>query len=312
MLNDKDLLRACNRAKAKIESMIPELRIILGMRTNDAVSLFDSDSYITTADGVRVALKYYPDYMQDLLAGEYDTGGAFGPREIDYDISRPLSEENHFLDSFIQAAQINDWSSAEESLQLSYSAIENSSVNYHREEILEIVSTVSEALEILISSEFVDLYVSPRSPIEVSETFVEVDRRIAEAILKNPSIFDSMDPRYFEELVASIYSKLGFEVFLTKRTRDGGRDIVVVGQKAQSILKFIVECKRYRRDRKVGIAAVQRLWGVKVSEGATKAILATTASFSRPAKEFAQKHLWELDLVDYKQLLSLLKSYGRI
>ncbi len=68
-----------------------------------------------------------------------------------------------------------------------------------------------------------------------------------------------------------------------KRTRDGGRDIVAIGEKARSLLKYIIECKRHRKDRKVGISYVRALYGVKLSEGATKAILATTSGFTKGA-----------------------------
>jgi restriction endonuclease Mrr len=62
----------------------------------------------------------------------------------------------------------------------------------------------------------------------------------------------------------------------------------------------LIECKRYAEDRKVGVEIVRALYGVKTDERATKAILATTSTFSAPAKEFFAEHVWELEPRDYK------------
>jgi hypothetical protein len=93
------------------------------------------------------------------------------------------------------------------------------------------------------------------------EQFEHIDRRQAEQILKDPRSIFSVDPRFFEELVASIYADLGYRVILTKRTRDGGRNIICLAKKDGFDLKYIIECKRYAAHRKISVGQIPiTLW----------------------------------------------------
>jgi restriction endonuclease len=121
----------------------------------------------------------------------------------------------------------------------------------------------------------------------------------------------SLSPRRFEELVASIYSNLGWKVELTKQTRDGGADLVCL--KRGSDETCIVECKRYSRTRKVGIGSVDRLIGAAFRIGTNSAHLVTTSSFSSPAKQGRIEILeqgFDLDLIDGCELLKTINAFA--
>jgi restriction endonuclease Mrr len=75
-------------------------------------------------------------------------------------------------------------------------------------------------------------------------------------------------------------------------------------------LKFVIEAKRYGKQRRVGIGVVQRLLGVKDHERASKAVLVTTTYFSKDAQKFAREHEYELDLKDYDALLRWSRTYA--
>jgi HJR/Mrr/RecB family endonuclease len=77
------------------------------------------------------------------------------------------------------------------------------------------------------------------------------------------------------------------------------------------LIKLIIECKRYGRDKKVGLAFVQRLLGVKIAERANKALLVTTASFTTPAKKFENEHFWDLELKDYTSIITWANEYTK-
>jgi restriction endonuclease Mrr len=74
--------------------------------------------------------------------------------------------------------------------------------------------------------------------------------------------------------------------------------------------KYLIECKRYAPNKSVGIEFVQRLFGVKMAERANKAILATTSCFTKPAIEFANNNIWDLELKDYSDIVSWLSQFG--
>lgn len=117
----------------------------------------------------------------------------------------------------------------------------------------------------------------------------------------------NMSPREFEECVADFYREQGFEVFLTKQTRDGGYDIVCT-KNIPSKIVILVECKHYNSDNKVDVSIVRELFGVKVSNKANQAVLITTSSFTKDAIEFAESQSTELELVDFNRFLSWLEN----
>jgi HJR/Mrr/RecB family endonuclease len=116
-----------------------------------------------------------------------------------------------------------------------------------------------------------------------------------------------LDPRQFEELIAEIWSRFGYTVELTSQTRDGGYDVVAVKRSIETNTRHLIECKRYRTDRKVDVSVVRKLYGVKQLESATKAILATTSTFTEPAKRLLEEKVWELDGKDYQDILTWIK-----
>lgn len=143
----------------------------------------------------------------------------------------------------------------------------------------------------------------------IAEVTIDFERIINETC-RRPEILLGLTPQQFEELVAEVWSRLGYNVELTKKTWDGGYDIIAV-RRAEADFRFLIECKRYRPARRVGVSLVRALYGVKEHMGATKAILATTSTFTGPATEFLQDHHWEVEGRDFSGVLSWVKKVNR-
>lgn len=147
--------------------------------------------------------------------------------------------------------------------------------------------------------------VAATSIVQVSD---RIGRRLIERFQRNPEVLRTMDRRRFEELVAELFSGFGYQVELTKRTRDGGRDVVAVKHQEVAV-RYLIECKRPDPGGYVGIRPVRELYGVKQDEAATKAILATTAYFSPDALLFFERHRWELEPRDFGGIKEWLEDY---
>ncbi|BBO74354.1 hypothetical protein DSCW_17710 [Desulfosarcina widdelii] len=130
-------------------------------------------------------------------------------------------------------------------------------------------------------------------------------------ITKDPRILYQISPRKFEEIIAKIFAKHGFKVELTKKTRDGGRDIIAIRADLGIKSKYIIECKRYAVSNPVRVDIVRNLYGVQTKEGANKSVLATTSFFTRDAKEFANAintTKWAMDLKNYSDIVRWIKG----
>ncbi len=118
-----------------------------------------------------------------------------------------------------------------------------------------------------------------------------------------------MQPCSFERFVAEIFRQEGFEVELTPASKDGGYDIIAVRhQTLTGRHVYLVECKRYDHGHKVDVKIVRGLMGVVQMENATKGIIVTTASFTKPAQDIAVKNSTRLALQDYNAIRKWLIS----
>lgn len=143
-------------------------------------------------------------------------------------------------------------------------------------------------------------------------TIIDVSSAINDKLIKyfaeNPDRLKTFDRRKFEELVAELFNGFGYDVELTQPTRDGGRDVIAIRHNEVRV-KYLIECKRPDPGKKIGIRPVRELLGTKTDEKATKAILATTAFFTRDALLFFERNKWELEPKDFHGLQSWIDTY---
>ena len=127
-------------------------------------------------------------------------------------------------------------------------------------------------------------------------------------ITENKELLYSVTPRDFEKIVERVFIDAGFETVLTPATRDGGKDIIATKYEMGKPVVFYIECKRYGREQKVGVAAVQRLYGVQTDDKINKAVLVTTSRFTSVARRFAERQKTLIDLYDVEEFYALLEK----
>jgi Restriction endonuclease len=257
-------------------------------------------------------------YIAELLeaAEIHDDENHFG-NEFDDDDSEAVSassEHDELLGAFVEAGrslqEVNECVRARNTLSLratfdeffqATASIGVDLVHFH-ERIDELI--------LLVSSTAPDvLYIRNTADIIVPKLIVTVSDILIDRLRRSPKLLTELEPRQFEELIAELFLRQGFEVHLTAPTRDGGKDIIAFSQKMGIPMKFIIECKRYAMENRVGLALVQRLLGVKVATKANKAILATTSTFTRDARQFASDHFWDLDLKDHRGVMEWVRQH---
>jgi hypothetical protein len=147
----------------------------------------------------------------------------------------------------------------------------------------------------------------------VRPRIIEVSDLLVEHLKRQPHDLHVLKPRKFEELIATLLADQGWEVSLTKQTRDGGRDILAFLKTEVGRFLCLVEAKKYAADRPVGIELVRALYGVFCDQQANSALLVTTSRFTADAKEFQERHNYQLALREYLDVVEWVKKYrGRL
>ena len=120
-----------------------------------------------------------------------------------------------------------------------------------------------------------------------------------------------MSPTAFECLCAELLAQFGLkEVEVTPVVADGGIDVIAFQILDGKRIKYVIQCKRNSNKNKVDVRVVRELAGVKLDVGADRALVITTSSFTKPAREFSHRtraHSWGVRLIDHRLLTKLLE-----
>lgn len=127
-----------------------------------------------------------------------------------------------------------------------------------------------------------------------------------------PTFVQKVGRHEFEDVVAEIFRKQGYKVEQTKKTRDGGKDIIVFSSDKLGIEnKYFIECKHPDEGNKVSVSLVREAYGVhNTKDGPIKTILVTTSRFTKDAQNFVSGEIrspWEFELKDFDDVIKWLK-----
>ncbi|MFC2043953.1 restriction endonuclease [Chloroflexota bacterium] len=139
---------------------------------------------------------------------------------------------------------------------------------------------------------------------EISEVSEELLRKLS----NNPELLHELSARKFEEVIAEILHRQGYEIAITPFSKDGGKDICAASKSSLGTFLYIVQCKKYAPNRPVGVELVRELYGIVQVEKITAGIIATTSYFTRGAKDLQSKLLYQISLKDYFEIQRWLKS----
>ena len=168
-----------------------------------------------------------------------------------------------------------------------------------------------EALIERIESQLIE--VAPPESLEALRGVQFTPITLLDSALRNPEMMRQMNARAFEEFIASLLEQLGFEdLVLTRRAKDGGRDVLATQHVSGVPIFFAFECKRYAAKRPVGIAFARALLGT-ITHGpsrATKGVLVTTSRFTSGARNFILTEP-QLDGKDFDGVVGWLRDYAK-
>lgn len=134
---------------------------------------------------------------------------------------------------------------------------------------------------------------------------------LATHLKKNFSDVYALDPWRFEEVVNDVFRAHGYKTILTQRRKDDGADIIIIGGDNDYI--GIVECKRYSKNRKIGVELIKQLMGTIIQWDLRRACFITTSDFTSGARAVATEYIkrgYEFDLKAASDVLKMLNVYN--
>jgi len=152
-------------------------------------------------------------------------------------------------------------------------------------------------------------FLDPEKAKNVQPLILDINQELLKYIARHPDYLYQISSRKFEELIADILKDFGFNVELTKITRDGGRDIVAHIKNSLTSMLMFIECKHYAANRPVGVDVIREVIGVKELYKPNKSLIVTSSYFTKDAIKEKNMIESQLDLKDHNDIRNWLKSY---
>jgi len=103
-----------------------------------------------------------------------------------------------------------------------------------------------------------NIYVPERRLIADASRITNTIPQLIKLIQEDSSYLYWISPGEFEEIIAEIFRAQDYEVRLTKRTRDGGKDVIAIHRNELGLETcYFIECKRHAPHRKVDVGIVR-------------------------------------------------------
>ena len=132
-------------------------------------------------------------------------------------------------------------------------------------------------------------------------------KSLIKLVHKHPELIDELTPQEFEELVAQVFTHLGYDSQLTPQTRDGGYDIILRGEDDFGENRILVEVKKYSKNNPVGASVLRGLAGVVLNSNANRGLLVTSSYVTKGAREVAEQFP-QIEIVDRNSLVKLVEK----
>jgi len=154
------------------------------------------------------------------------------------------------------------------------------------------------------------LYEDREEPKQLVEIAHIATNELIKYLKKHPEALEKIKPRQFEELIAEILASYGWDVQLTPPIKDGGYDIFAISKDIEAGVSssWIIECKKYQKQNKVGVDIVRALYGVKSNLKVANALIATTSYFTKGAKDFKESR-YDIEFKDYHDIIEWINNY---
>lgn len=111
----------------------------------------------------------------------------------------------------------------------------------------------------------------------------------------------------FEQYIAHLYRQLGYHAKVTRRSGDGGKDIILKDSLGKT---FYVECKCYAKQSVVGRPVIQKLVAAAKGDNVTPLATVTTGRFTKGALEEAKKT--DVQCIGPTELLQMIATVDEI
>jgi len=164
------------------------------------------------------------------------------------------------------------------------------------------------AVQTALNAQRLVLLAPASSPALVSVDFNRVNTALIRHLAQNPSDLHAVSWAAFENLIATLLREMGYEVWHTPLTRDGGVDIWALHRSDLGDVLYAIDAKKYAPTKVLGPEPIRAIYGVAEAERANVGMIVTTGTFGPAAKAFADQLRYRVSLREYEDIVRWIET----
>lgn len=142
----------------------------------------------------------------------------------------------------------------------------------------------------------------------IKEDYTSLYQELFDYFKTNPEKLYALSPRSLEVFISEVFRNQGYRTELGSGWNDGGVDLRLYQKDAIDQIVTLVQIKRYRSDRSIGLESVAYLNNMVSDENANRGLFITTSRYLPQVKSFANRHKNKLILADSQDIAKWCES----
>jgi len=155
-----------------------------------------------------------------------------------------------------------------------------------------------------------ELEADAATPAELIDKAVRANRAVVEGEILERAL--GLDPTGFEDLVIQLLGAMGYgrsgSLERTSASGDAGVD-GIISQDPLGLDRIYLQAKRYAVDRPIDRPKIHEFAGALLGKQGDRGVFITTSSFTRGARDEAERIHARIELIDGQRLAKLLVAY---
>ena len=149
---------------------------------------------------------------------------------------------------------------------------------------------------------------SNQTPLIVTLDFDRVNMGLLKHLRKNPQDLHKLNWASFEGLTELLLRELGYDVFRTKLSQEGGVDIWALQRNDFGDILYAIDAIKYSPKQLVGPQPVDSIYSVADMNNASVGMIITTSGFTKAARDIESQFRNRIALKDYYDLVKWLNK----
>jgi restriction system protein len=137
------------------------------------------------------------------------------------------------------------------------------------------------------------------------------DQKFLDYLAKNQDDLEKIHWRNFERFCAEFFNRLGYVIQLGPGSKDGGIDIRAFDENNRQSPLIVIQCKRYKVEKKVDIETVKAFYTDVLFEKAKHGVIVTTSHVAPGGKKTSQARSFPLSFAENEDVKKWAQTMWR-